>query len=135
MGQIFDRIKRITRSLGADERTPSSWDESLLSSDDVELRRIINELSGDGSSNSAPPPPPPPNRDNIPADVLKAHTILNVAVGVSTDHMKKAYRTAIAKWHPDRFSQASVSDHAVAQQRAREINAAYITLKNHYRFS
>jgi len=131
MGQIFDRIKRITRSLGADERTPTSWDESLLSSDDDELRRIINELSADGSSNSAPPP----NRGTIPADVLKAHTILNVAVGSATDHMKKAYRTAIAKWHPDRFSQASASDHAVAQQRAREINAAYITLKNHYRFS
>ncbi|MBC8124763.1 MAG: J domain-containing protein [Candidatus Kapabacteria bacterium] len=134
MGQIFDRIKRITRSLGADQRTPSTWDESLLSSDDDELRRIIDELSGDESTNSQPPPTPQPH-GNIPAEVLKAHTILNVAVGSTTDLLKKAYRTAIAKWHPDRFSQASAADHAVAQQRAREINAAYITLKNHYRFS
>ena len=134
MGQIFNRIKRITRSLGADERTPSAWDESLLSSDDDELRRIIDELSGDESTNSQPPPPPQ-QHGNVPVEVLKAHTILNVAVGSTTDLMKKAYRTAIAKWHPDRFTQASASDHEVAQQRAREINAAFITLKNHYRFS
>lgn len=132
MGQIFDRIKRITKSYSANSAADASWAENVLSQDDDELRRIIDELSNGGSNTSTPPPQSNPD---IPAEVLKAHTILNIAVGAAPVEMKKAYRTAIARWHPDRFSQATATDHTNAQQRAREINAAYITLKTHYSFT
>ncbi|MBK6290956.1 MAG: hypothetical protein IPF59_04250 [Ignavibacteria bacterium] len=45
MGQIFDRIKRIAKSYGNDADHSTTWAESILSSDDDELRRIIEELS------------------------------------------------------------------------------------------
>jgi DnaJ-domain-containing protein 1 len=133
MGQIFDRITNILRSRLADDRQPSAWADHMLSADDDELRRIIDELSSDGT----PPPPPrsePPPR-TVPPDVERAHTTLGVAVGADVATIKKAYRSAIARWHPDRFANAPADEHARAQARAREINTAYITLKNHYRFA
>lgn len=135
MGQIFDRIKRIAKSYGNDAEQSSSWTERLFSSDDDELRRIIDELSSGGPMADAPPPPPPPRQTSIPPDVLKAHTTLNIRVGATPAEMKKSYRSAISQWHPDKFVNVSPEEHTRAQQRAREINAAYITLKNHYRFS
>ena len=137
MGQIFDRIKRIAKSYGNDADHSTTWAESILSSDDDELRRIIEELSSGEPSrqthtNHQPPPPPP---TSIPDDVKRAHTTLNVPVGATPADMKMAYRTAIAQWHPDKFVNVSPEEHTRAQQRAREINAAIITLKNHYRFS
>lgn len=135
MGQIFDRIKRIAKSYGTDAHHSSAWTESMLSSDDDELRAIIDELSSGEPSNMPPPPPPPPRSSTIPPDVMRAHTTLNVPVGATHAEMKKQYRSAIAQWHPDKFVNVAPEEHARAQQRAREINAAYITLKTHYRFS
>lgn len=129
---IFDRIKNIVASeLGSRSSTNSSMND-ILSSDDDELRRIIEELnneSGSRTSQSAPPPQQPPH---IPTNVVAAHTVLNVPVGSSHEHIKKAYRTSIAAWHPDRFAQADADTHAKANARAREITSAYQTLKTYY---
>lgn len=133
MGQIFDRITNILKSRLADTAPSTDWAERMLASDDEELRRIIDELSADGQG--APPPRSSPPPSSVPPDVVKAHTVLNVPVGATADEMKKAYRAAIARWHPDRFTNTSADEHARAQTRAREINAAYIVLKNHYRFA
>lgn len=121
MGQLFNRIRNFARSSFSTE-LDREWAERILREDDEELRRIIDEL-----------PPVQPKR-KLPADVLRAHTQLNIPVGASTEDMKKAYRTAIATWHPDRFAQASAEDQTKAQHQARAINAAYLLLKDFYQF-
>jgi len=131
MGQIFNRIKNIARAYGSEARNNSAWQESMLNSSDDELRRIIDELNSDRTA-EVPPQPPPTKNETLPAEVVKAHITLNCPVGSSRDNMKKAYRTAISTWHPDRFSGKPKEEQTRAHQRAHEINAAYITLKNHY---
>jgi molecular chaperone HscB len=60
--------------------------------------------------------------------------VLNVPVGSSVDDIKKAYRTLIASWHPDRFASATANEQQQAHARAHEINSAYVALRNHYDF-
>lgn len=125
---IFNRIKNIVASELSSHRSPSPSIEDILSGDDDELRRIIDELSRDTPPPTPPPAPPP----SVPQHIIAAHTVLNVPVGSSHEHIKKAYRTSIAAWHPDRFAQADPETHAKANARAREITSAYQTLKTYY---
>jgi hypothetical protein len=126
---IFNRIKNIVASELSSHGSMSPSIDDILASDDDELRRIIDELTRDqeGPTRQAPPPP-----TSVPANILAAHTVLNVPVGASHDHIKKAYRTSIAAWHPDRFANASAEEHAAANARARDITSAYQTLKSYY---
>lgn len=126
---ILDRIRNIVASELTSRRTHSPSVNDILSGDDDELRRIIDELSRDNAPPRTPPQPPPAS---IPSDVVAAHTVLNVPVGAPHDHIKKAYRTSIAAWHPDRFANADAQAHAAANERARTITAAYQTLKTFY---
>ena len=125
---IFSRIKNIVASELSSQRSPSPSIEDILSGDDEELRRIIDELSRDSPPWTPPQPPPA----SIPQHIVAAHTVLNVPVGSSHEHIKKAFRTSIAAWHPDRFARADAETHARATARAREITSAYQTLKSYY---
>lgn len=114
-------------------RSSSTSIEDILAGDDDELRRIIDELTRDhepAQTTSEPQPTTPPT--SVPQNIVAAHTVLNVPVGASHDHIKKAYRTSIAAWHPDRFANADAEAHANANTRAREITSAYQTLKSYY---
>ena len=143
MGQLFDRLRNYVRSSvssrsNASERT---WADRMVDSEDDELRRIIEELSREGapasgasdtrsgtSSSSQHRKQPP----DFPADVLKAHTTLNVPVMADTQAINKAYKAAIARWHPDRHVNAPAEQQMLAHRRAHEINDAYATLKKFY---
>jgi len=143
MGQLFDRLRNYVRS-SVSSRTHTSeqsWADRMVESEDDELRRIIEELSREGAPASG-------NHDTrsdrsssyqrreqpaeLPADVLKAHTALNVPVTADAQAIKQAYKAAITRWHPDRHVSATAEQQALAQRRAREINDAYATLKKFY---
>ncbi len=125
---IFSRIKNIVASELSSQRSGSPSIDDILAGDDDELRRIIEELSHDTPPRTPPPTPPP----NVPQHIIAAHTALNVPVGSTHEHIKKAFRTSIAAWHPDRFARADAETHARATARAREITSAYQTLKSYY---
>ena len=143
MGQLFDRLRNYVRSsvTSATRASDQSWANRMVESEDDELRRIIDELSREGASASD-------SRDTrsgrsssyhhraqpaeLPADVVKAHTTLNVPVTADASAIKQAYKAAIARWHPDRHVSAPAEQQAIAQRRAREINDAYATLKKFY---
>ncbi len=71
---------------------------------------------------SAPPPP----RDE-PPQARAWHEVLGVAENASLFEIKAAYRSAIALYHPDRLVGLAPELQALAEQRAKEINAAYET--------
>lgn len=138
MGQLFNRLKNFAR-VSLDVQSDARWAERMLNEDDEELRRIIEELSnesagGQTASSSQTEPPPADKRQHVPQDVLQAHTLLNVPVNASRGDIKKAYRNAITRWHPDRFVQASADEQLQAQHQARAINSAYVRLKDFYQF-
>lgn len=140
MGQLFNRLRDFARTqMRTDTRVQDA--ERTISSDDDELRRIIEELHADyteGRHHDASANASSDSRtfeaSSLPSDVLKAHTMLNVSVGSSIDDIKKSYRRSIATWHPDRFVAATAEEQQRAHNRARDINAAYVTLRNHYGF-
>jgi len=77
---------------------------------------------------------PDPRQDSEPLSMLgwKGFTadsmpweVLGVARDASIDQIKWAYRTLIAKFHPDRYQNLSSSEVEGLEQDAKLINAAY----------
>ncbi len=56
------------------------------------------------------------------------YTVLGVNKSASLDEVKKAYRKAALKWHPDRFK--SDSEKKTAEERFKEIGEAYAILSD-----
>lgn len=142
MGQLFDRLRNYVRASVPSGMVPNStsWADRMIDSEDDELRRIIEELSREGAPaagnsdtrSGATTSSRPRPAQALPPEVLKAHTTLNVAPTADVAAIRQAYRSAIARWHPDRHANATADEQAHAHRRAREINHAYATLKAYY---
>jgi DnaJ-domain-containing protein 1 len=68
----------------------------------------------------APPTPPPPT----PA-IDDPFAVLGLPSSASEAEVDRAYRQLMGRFHPDRVGGAEADVRAVAEVRAREINAAY----------
>lgn len=69
---------------------------------------------------SAAPPPPP---------ATDPYAVLGVNVSSSDGEIEQAYRRKMSDYHPDRVANAAEEIRALAETRAREINAAYETIR------
>ena len=65
----------------------------------------------------------------------EAYATLGVAADASDEHIDKAYRKLMAKYHPDRVAGAAEEIRELAEQRARAINAAYDRIRQLRRYS
>ena len=61
---------------------------------------------------------------------LDHYAVLGVSRGATAEEIKRAYRQQIARYHPDRFAQASPAEQAAASRRAQRINEAYAALSD-----
>ncbi len=76
-----------------------------------------------GQSQSAPPPDPR-HQAQVQA-VYRAYKVFGLDPSVSVDDIKKAYRSAMRRVHPDRVANASAEEQDIAKRKAQELNAAY----------
>lgn len=58
------------------------------------------------------------------------YEVLGVKKGASDDEIKKGYRKAAMKYHPDKFSQASEAEKKDAEEKFKEVNEAYQVLSD-----
>ena len=59
-----------------------------------------------------------------------AYEVLGVSKNSSMDEIKKAYRSLVKRYHPDKYQNNPLAD--LAQEKLQEINEAYDYLeKNH----
>jgi DnaJ-domain-containing protein 1 len=61
--------------------------------------------------------------------VPNAFEVLDVPETASMEDIEQAYRKKISDYHPDKVANAAPELKALAEQRAREINAAYDELQ------
>jgi hypothetical protein len=61
---------------------------------------------------------------------LDFYELLGVSRSASPDEIKRAYRREIARYHPDRFVNASPEDLEYARRRSQLLTEAYATLSN-----
>ena len=62
-------------------------------------------------------------------DINSAYAVLEVSSTASDDEVKKAYRIAAVKYHPDKVAHLGVDVQKSANERFRQVNEAYDKIK------
>lgn len=96
-----------------------------------ELRRELQRLAR-GKIKPEPrfekaPPPPPPVEEPL-SEVEKSFRALGLRSGASATEIKSAYRKKIKECHPDKFTRFGTDWQKLAEERSKQLNAAYETL-------
>ncbi len=63
-------------------------------------------------------------------DINQCLRILEIEGNLDPDRIHRSYRRLVKRWHPDQFAHQRAI-HAQAEERLKEINQAYLFLKNH----
>jgi hypothetical protein len=77
--------------------------------------------AGQAPPKHEPPPPPPDSK-------VMYRKILGLGEGYTADELKAAYRDCAAKFHPDRYVNASEGERRRAEEMMKNINEAYHAL-------
>jgi DnaJ-domain-containing protein 1 len=137
MGQIFNRIKRIAGSYFSDINEA----ERFISSEDDELKRIIDELNNpkkNGSSNkshnqenfnSKQSYNSNNNTNSIPQNVINAFNVIGLQPNADIDLIKMTFKKKIKENHPDKFTNSSEEVKKNVQIKSQEIINAYNVIK------
>ena len=74
-----------------------------------------------------------PGAKDAPPPAVDAYATLGVSASASDAEIEQAYRRKMSEYHPDRVANAADEIRGLAEQRAREINAAYETIQQQRR--
>ncbi len=66
------------------------------------------------------------------AGVRDPYRVLGLAPGASAEEIRQAYRELAAKYHPDKVQHLGEEFQRLAEQRFKEIQAAYLELKQRH---
>lgn len=126
MGQILDRLFRFAKSEINDVSHSKADDYIKKTSDEEELKRIIDELNekkkedkqkkqSAGNSSAA----------DDKMNLEKAYNILNLKSDATFDDIKASYKKKMKEYHPDKVSGLGEELQELARKKTVEINEAY----------
>ncbi|RKI49424.1 J domain-containing protein [Corallococcus sp. AB004] len=117
---------------GAPEEPADPWRRSSARGD-ASSRGGAGARPGSGrarSSQADEPTPPRGNRAVAPEPETKdPWTVLGIERGTPRDEARKAFRTLIAQYHPDKVAHLAPEFHALAERKTREILDAWEALE------
>jgi DnaJ-domain-containing protein 1 len=110
---------------------------------EIERRRLDREMESRARRQAASAPPPssgrpsagyrPPPRPSARVDpIARAYASLEVKPGSDFDTVRRAYRSMMRKYHPDRHT-SSPEKQKAANELAQKLTDAYKTLERHLR--
>jgi DnaJ-domain-containing protein 1 len=108
---------------------------------ELERRRVAREAAAKAakaraeaprSRPSARPQSPAPSRSAPGDEIRRAYASLEVPPGSDFETVRKAYRTLMRKYHPDRHAQSPDKQKA-ATELAQKLTQAYKVLEKHLR--
>jgi DnaJ-domain-containing protein 1 len=125
-----DPDEDLYRRYGLDELTDAQLEAEL------ERRRRSREAVH-SRVNEPPPPrrPPPPASPRVPTrtdEIRRSYAALEVPYGSDFETVRKAYRTLMRKYHPDRQG-GSADKQKAANELASRLTEAYRILGRHLR--
>lgn len=111
-----EMLVRVARRLGFSER------------DVAQLEALLRAAEGAAAASGGPPPK---------QRLEDAYTALGVTSEASETEIKRAYRKLMTEHHPDKLASKRLPEsmRGLAEERAREINAAYDLIKKARNFS
>ncbi len=144
MGQIFNRIKNITKSY-INDTEDLNYANKIIDSDQDNLKRIIDELNIKEKSKSSSYNTNPNNGNHrntntntsnqtSPFTLNDAYSILEINSNSDIDSIKTAYKTKIKEYHPDKVQTMGKEIQEIANRKTKEINDAYNLIKKHRNF-
>ncbi len=89
------------------------------------LKRLAEEVKRVGAGGAV--------REKNPGGVDRSVEALGLKPGASREEINEAYRDLVNVWHPDRFGN-NVLLQKKAEERLKEINAAYERIRRFYRW-
>jgi hypothetical protein len=109
---------------------------------EIERRRLDKELdertraaearASSGRERTQTPPRPPPTPPSAGDAIARAYAALEVPAGSDFETVRKAYRTLMRKYHPDRHT-ATPEKQKAANELAQKLTDAYKTLERRLR--
>ena len=110
---------------------------------EIERRRLDREMESRARRQAASAPPPssgrpssgyrPPHRPSAKVDpIARAYASLEVKPGSDFDTVRRAYRSLMRKYHPDRHT-SSPEKQKAANELAQKLTDAYKTLERQLR--
>jgi DnaJ-domain-containing protein 1 len=134
MGQIFKRIKDISKSYINDDDSNFSGDVNLSDPTDAELKRVIEELNRGADQKAGKQQTNSGKREEMRMDLVSACRILQINSNATIDEIKTAYKNRIKEYHPDKVANLGNEIKVLAEKKTQEINRAYEFLKKEKNF-
>lgn len=75
------------------------------------------------------PVPPPPAEPPPEPPAMDPYAVLGIAPGVTLDEAKKAWRSLLLQYHPDKVAHLAPEFQALAEEKTRSINAAFAMIE------
>jgi DnaJ-domain-containing protein 1 len=150
LNSLLDRAAH-HEEIGAGERDPDEdlyhrYGMSAISDEELEAelerRRAVREAAAKAAraraeaprakTNARPQSPPPPSKPSNADELRRAYASLEVPPGSDFETVRKAYRTLMRKYHPDRHAQTPEKQKS-ATELAQKLTQAYKLLEKQLR--
>ncbi len=137
MGQLIDRIFRYAKSVVNDTGVNRAEDYIDKTSEEAELKRIIDELNEKKKEDSNKKKQSGTSRNTHNDETMtfdKAFSVLGLKNNATNDEVKDSYRKKMKEYHPDRVSGLGEELQELAKKKTMEINQAYDFIRNIRKF-